>query len=136
MEDEGDLNVDKELCGELADDQHGVLNQQSLDSSFLNWEEFSRTGSTSSILHPAGTHDGFDFRRSTNMDRDSEPVPMDNSIHSCVPVVMEAADNMELGEGCACVGRRQPLRPIENNTKSLRERPHFLEVLAEENSVE
>ena len=36
MEDEGDLNVDKELCDELADDQHGVLNQQSLDSSFLN----------------------------------------------------------------------------------------------------
>ena len=35
------------------------------------------------------------------MDTDSEPVPMDNSIHSCVPVVMEADDNMELGEGCA-----------------------------------
>lgn len=58
------------------------------------------------------------------MDTDSEPVPMDNGIHSaselCVPVVMEADDNMELGEGCAkpldsSLRSRQPLRPIENN---------------------
>lgn len=128
MEDEGDLNVDdplldEELCSELADDQHGVLNKQSRDSSFLNWEEFSRTSSTPSILHPEGTHSGFDFEVQ-DMDTDSEPVPMDNGIHSaselCVPVVMEADDNMESGEGCAKpltsnLRRRQPLRPIENN---------------------
>ena len=123
MEDEGDLNVDEELCSELADDQHGVLNKQSRDSSFLNWEEFSRTSSTPSILHPAGTNSGFDFDVE-GMDTDSGPVPMDNNIHSasqlCVPVVMEADDNMELGEGCAkpldsSLRRRQPLRPIENN---------------------
>jgi len=123
MEDEGDLNVDEELCSELADDQHGVLNKQSRDSSFLNWEEFSRTSSTPSILHPAGTHSGFDLEVQ-DMDTDSEPVPMDNGIHSaselCVPVVMEADDNMELGEGCAkpldsSLRSRQPLRPIENN---------------------
>ena len=124
MEDEGDLNVDEELCSELADDQHGVVNKQSRDSSFLNWEEFSRTSSTPSILHPAGTHSGFDFEVQ-DMDTDSEPVPMDNGIHSasdlCVPVVMEADDNMELGEGRAKplasnLSRRQPLRPIENNS--------------------
>lgn len=124
MEDEGDLNVDEELCSELADDQHGVLNKQSKDSSFLNWEEFSRTSSTPSILHPAGTHSGFDFEVQ-DMDTDSEPVPMDNGIHSAselrVPVVMEADDNMELAESCAkpidsSLRRRQPLRPIENNT--------------------
>lgn len=124
MEDEGDLNVDEELCSELADDQHGVLNKQSRDSSFLNWEEFSRTSSTPSILHPAGTHSGFDFEVQ-DMDADSEPVPMDNSIHSasdlCVPVVMEADDNMEFGESCAkpldsSLRSRQPLRPIDNNT--------------------
>ena len=123
MEDEGDLNVDEELCSELAGDKHGVLNKQSRDSSFLNWEEFSRTSSTPSILHPAGTHSGFDFEVQ-DMDTDLEPVPMDNSIHSasqlCVPVVMEADDNMELGEGCAkpldsSLRTRQPLRPIENN---------------------
>ena len=123
MEDEGDLNVDEELCSELADDQHGVVNKQSRDSSFLNWEEFSRTSSTPSILHPAGTHSGFDFEVQ-DMDTDSEPVPMDNGIHSasdlCVPVVMEA-DDMELGEGRAKplasnLSRRQPLRPIENNS--------------------
>ena len=123
MEDEGDVNVDEELCSELADDQHGVLNKQSRDSSFLNWEEFSRTSSTPSILHPAGTHNsGFDFEV---QDMDTEPVPMDNGIHSsselCVPVVLEADDNMELGEGCAkplesSLRRRQPLRPIENNS--------------------
>lgn len=130
MEDEGDLNVDEELCSELADDQHGVLNKQSKDSSFLNWEEFSRTSSTPSILHPSGTHSGFDFGVQ-DMDTDSEPVPMDNSIHSAselrVPVVMEADDNMELAESCAkpidsSLRRRQPLRPIENNTNlSVRE---------------
>ena len=128
MEDEGDLNIDdplldEELCSELTDDQHGVLNKQSKDSSFLNWEEFSRTSSTPSILHPAGTQSGFDFEVQ-DMDTDPEPVPIDNGIHSaselCVPVVMEADDNMELGEGCAKpltsnLSRRQPLRPIENN---------------------
>ena len=123
MEDEGDLNVDEELFSELADDQNGVLNKQSKDSSFLNWEEFSRTSSTPSILHPAGPHSEFDFEVQ-DMETDSEPVPMDNGIHSasdlCVPVVMEADDNMELGEGCdkplaSNLRRRQPLRPIENN---------------------
>jgi len=124
MEDEGDLNVDEELCSELADDQHGVLNKQSRDSSFLNWEEFSRTSSTPSILHPPGSQSGFDFGVQ-DMETDSEPVPMDNGIHSasdvCVPVVLEADDNMELGEGCAKpmasnLSRRQPLRRIENDS--------------------
>lgn len=123
MEDEGDLNVDEELLSELADDQHGMLNKQSKDSSFLNWEEFTRTSSTPSILHPAGPHNEFDFEVQ-DMETDSEPVPMDNGIHSaselCVPVVMEADDNVELVEGCAKsmgsnLRRRQPLRPIENN---------------------
>ena len=124
LEDEGDMNVDEELCSELAHDQNGVLNKQSRDSSFLNWEEFSRTSSTPSILHPVGTQSGFDFEVQ-DMDTESEPVPMDNGIHSaselCVPVVMEADDNMELGEGCAKpldsnLRRRQPLRPIQNNS--------------------
>lgn len=128
MEDEGDLNgdgtlLDEELCNELGDDQRGVLNKQSKDSSFLNWDEFSRTSSTPSILHPAGPHSGFDFEVQ-DMETDSEPVLIDNGIHSvnelCVPVVVEADDTMELGESCtkpvaSNLQRRQPLRAIENN---------------------
>lgn len=133
MEDEGDLNaddtlLDEELFSELADDQHGVLNKQSRDSSFLNWEEFSRTSSTPSILHPAGSHSGFDFEEQ-DMETDSEPVPIDNGIHSSselrVPIVVEADDNMELGESCAKplasnLHTRQPLRSIENNNLPVR----------------
>ena len=131
MEDEGDINVDdslldEELCNELADGEHGMLNKQSKDSSFLNWDEFSRTSSTPSILHPAGLHGGFDFEVQ-DMDTDSEPVPINNVIRNaselCVPVVMEADDAMELGESCSkpvasTLRRRQPLRAIENSNIS------------------
>lgn len=131
MEDEGDVNVDdvmldEELCNELADGDNGVLNKQSKDSSFLNWDQFSRTSSTPSILHPAGLHGGFDFDLQ-DMETDSEPVLIDNSIHSaselCVPVVMEPEDVMEFGESCSKPvasnrQRRQPLRSIENNNIS------------------
>lgn len=131
MEDEGDVNVDdvmldEELCNELADGDNGVLNKQSKDSSFLNWDQFSRTSSTPSILHPAGLHGGFDFDIQ-DMETDSEPVPIDNSIHSaselCVPVVMEPEDVMDFGESCSKPvasnrQRRQPLRSIENNNIS------------------
>jgi len=128
MEDEGDLNVDdilldEELCNELSEDQHDVLNKQSRHSSFLNWEDFTRTSSTPSILYPSGSHSGFDFDVQ-DMETDLEPVPIDNGIHSarelCVPVVVEADDAMELGESCSKavtsnLQRRQPLRAIENN---------------------
>ena len=123
MEDEGDINVDdslldEELCNELADGEHGVLNKQSKDSSFLNWDEFSRTSSTPSILHG-----GFGFEVQ-DMATDSEPVPIDNVIRNaselCVPVAMEADDAMELGESCSkpvasTLRRRQPLRALENS---------------------
>lgn len=132
MEDEGDLHADDtldgELCNELADDEHGMLNKQSRDSSFLNWGEFSRTSSTPSILHQAGPHSEFDFEVQ-DMETDSEPVLIDNEIHSaselCIPVAVEAGDSMELGESCskpraANLQRRQPLRAIENNNLSAR----------------
>lgn len=133
MEDEGDLNADdpllgEELFSELADGENAMINKQSRDSSFLSWDEFSRTSSTPSILHPAGSQNGFDFEVQ-DMETDSEPVPIDNGIHSaselCVPVVLEADENMELGENCAkplasTLRRRQPLRSIENNNIPIR----------------
>lgn len=127
MEDEGEHNIDdplldEELFSELADGEHAMLNKQSRDSSFLNWEDFPRTSSTPSILHPAGFQNGFDFEVQ-DMETDSEPVHIDNGIHSarevCVPVVLEPDENMEVAENCAkpsasSLGRR-PLRCIENN---------------------
>lgn len=127
MEDEGEHNIDdplldEELFSELADGEHAMLNKQSRDSSFLKWEEFPRTSSTPSILHPPGFQNGFDFEVQ-DMETDSEPVNIDNGIHSarevCVPVVLDADENMELGEifvkqAASSLGRR-PLRCIENN---------------------
>lgn len=127
MEDEGEHNIDdplldEELFSELADGEHAMLNKQSRDSSFLKWEEFPRTSSTPSILHPPGFQNGFDFEVQ-DMETDPEPVNIDNGIHSarevCVPVVLDADENMELGEifvkqAASSLGRR-PLRCIENN---------------------
>lgn len=128
MEDEGDLTVDdalldEELCSEFADEENSVLKKQSRDSSFLKWDDFSRTSSTPSILHPAGLRSEFD-NDVQDMDTDSEPVPIDNVIHCanelCVPVVKEPNEAMELGESCSGplasnIRRRQPLRAIGNN---------------------
>ncbi|CAH3169820.1 unnamed protein product [Porites evermanni] len=124
MEDEGDLNademLDEELCSEF--DDQGVLNKQSKDSSFLNWDEFTRTSSTPSILYPNGSQNGFDFEVQ-EMETDPEPVLIDSEIHSanelCIPVALEADDTMDLEESCSIsrssnVQRRQPLRAIEN----------------------
>lgn len=109
QEDEGDTAYDD--MDEMEEfDEEGIFNRPARNSSFLGDDEFSRSGSTPSILRPELDDKNF-YDVDVDEVMETEPICVDDVIDSAsgyhIPVVLQP-----------CVGPsenyRAPLRAIEN----------------------
>ena len=124
QEDEGetmDEDTEMEGFGNFSGlGQQGVFNRPSRNSSFLGDDEFSRSGSTPSILRP-----DFDDKDSYDVDVDEimeiEPVRLDDVIDSAsgyyVPVALQPEEGSCDPQNNK--NHRVPLKSIENDPSQL-----------------